>query len=464
MSTTTALPEEELHAHDTVVEVPISSRRRLLTGLGYTLAGLVIFFAWGVSARNGEAAFQVSQFFDRWHVPDLRYPGGGVAMVMGAIVIVIGVLRLVPDPSPDSRPSGAMRALVRIARLTDGTRDRRRWSLIITLLLFVLAFLSWAATGAPGQPLNPISLTGVVQNTVTSSIPYILGALAGVVCERSGVINVAIEGQMLVGAFAGALVSSWASSLGWGLFASLIGGGLIGVLLAVFAIRYLVNQVVLGVVLNTLALGLTNLGFHSIMAGEQNSAKFNAGATLNPIKIPFLGDLPIIGQALFNVNIIVYITYGLIVVVQVWLFGTRWGLRTRAVGEHPRAADTVGIKVRRMRYRNVIIGGLIAGLAGATLTIGGSGQFNGNISSGKGFIALAAVIFGRWSPGGAVAAALLFGFFDQIQVTLGIVGTPVGIPAAFLTMAPYLVTVIAVAGLVGKVQAPAADGEPYTKS
>jgi simple sugar transport system permease protein len=164
------------------------------------------------------------------------------------------------------------------------------------------------------------------------------------------------------------------------------------------------------------------------------------------------------------VNIIVYITYGLIVVVQVWLFGTRWGLRTRAVGEHPRAADTVGIKVRRMRYRNVIIGGLIAGLAGATLTIGGSGQFNGNISSGKGFIALAAVIFGRWSPGGAVAAALLFGFFDQIQVTLGIVGTPVGIPAAFLTMAPYLVTVIAVAGLVGKVQAPAADGEPYTKS
>jgi general nucleoside transport system permease protein len=231
----------------------------------------------------------------------------------------------------------------------------------------------------------------------------------------------------------------------------------------VFAIRYLVNQVVLGVVLNTFALGLTNLGYHSIMAGPENAQKYNAGATLSPIKIPLLGDLPIVGQAFFNVNIIVYITYGLIVVVDVGLFRTRWGLRTRAVGEHPKAADTVGIKVNRVRYRNVILAGLIAGLAGAALTIGGSGQFNSNISSGKGFIALAAVIFGRWSPRGAIAAALLFGFTDQLQITLGIVGTPVQIPSAFLSMAPYIATVIAVAGLVGRVQAPAADGQPYAK-
>jgi simple sugar transport system permease protein len=210
-------------------------------------------------------------------------------------------------------------------------------------------------------------------------------------------------------------------------------------------------------------LGLTNLGFHSIMAGETNSAKFNAGPTLNPIKIPFLGDIPIIGPALFDVNIIVYITYGLIVAVDVGLFRTRWGLRTRAVGEHPKAADTVGIKVRSIRYRNVLIGGLIAGLAGAFLTIGGSGQFNSNISSGKGFIALAAVIFGRWSPRGAIGAALLFGLADQLQTQLTIVGTPVNIPSSFLAMLPYLATIIAVAGLVGRVQAPAADGEPYVK-
>ena len=162
-------------------------------------------------------------------------------------------------------------------------------------------------------------------------------------------------------------------------------------------------------------------------------------------------------------NIIVYVTYGLVVAVDVALFRTRWGLRTRAVGEHPKAADTVGIKVRGTRYRNVLIGGLIAGLAGATLTIGGSGPFNSNISSGKGFIALAAVIFGRWSPRGAVAAALLFGFTDELQSLVTVVTPPVAIPSAFLSMAPYIVTVVAVAGFVGRVQAPAADGQPYVK-
>jgi ABC-type uncharacterized transport system permease subunit len=302
-----------------------------------------------------------------------------------------------------------------------------------------------------------------VQQSIVSALPLILGALAGIVCERSGVINIAIEGQMLLGAFAGALFASSSGDLHIGIVAAAIGGALIGLLLGVFAIRYQVNQVVLGVVLNAFALGLTNLGFHSIMAGVDNSAKYNAGAVLDPIKIPLLGDIPIIGQALFNVNIIFYITYVLIIVVDVGLFRTRWGLRTRAVGEHPKAADTVGINVNRVRYRNVLIGGLIAGLAGAALTIGGSGQFNSNVSSGKGFIALAAVIFGRWSPRGAVAAALLFGFTDQLQTTLTIVGTPVQIPSAFLAMAPYIVTVIAVAGFVGRVQAPAADGEPYTK-
>jgi simple sugar transport system permease protein len=197
---------------------------------------------------------------------------------------------------------------------------------------------------------------------------------------------------------------------------------------------------------------------------QSNPGQYNSGLTLNPIKIPLLGDIPVIGPAFFDVNYIVYITYGLIVLVDIGLFRTRWGLRTRAVGEHPRAADTVGIKVLRVRYRNVLLGGLIAGLAGAFLTVGGSGQFNTDISSGKGFIALAAVIFGRWSPRGAIAAALLFGFADQLQITIGIVGTPVPLPGVLLSMLPYLATVIAVAGLVGRVRAPAADGEPYTKA
>jgi ABC-type uncharacterized transport system permease subunit len=436
MSADTLSHDDELVVVHDVVEPPVSPRKRLLTGAGLILTGLVIFFAWGLGANNGDAAFQVSQPFDKYVVPIVRFPGGGVAMVMGVIVVLIGVGRLV----------------------FGYTKRQMRWAVAVSLLLFVLAFLCWTGTG---DPSNPLSLTGLVSQTMVSAIPFILGALAGIVCERSGVINVAIEGQMLVGAFAGALFASSADNLGIGVVAAMLGGALIAILLAVFAIRYLVNQVVLGVVLNAFALGLTNLGYHSLMQTDSDS--YNAGNTLSAIKIPLLGDIPIIGQALFNVNIVVYITYALVVVVDIGLFRTRWGLRTRAVGEHPKAADTVGIKVRRTRYRNVLIGGLIAGLAGAMLTIGGSGAFNENISSGKGFIALAAVIFGRWSPRGAIAAALLFGFTDELQTTLSIVGTPVTIPSNFLSMAPYVATVIAVAGFVGRVQAPAADGEPYVK-
>ncbi|GAB2482771.1 ABC transporter permease [Jatrophihabitans fulvus] len=416
-----------------VVEPPVSKRKQLLVGAGFLVTGLIIFFAWGLGADNGNANLNFSQIGDRWTVPVMRVPGGGVAMVMGAIVLLIAVGQFV-------RPY---------------SRGQRQWAITVTVVLFLLSFLLWAATGSSSE----LAVTGLVQNSVTASIPFILGALAGIVCERSGVINVAIEGQMLLGAFAGAFFASSASNLGVGLLGAVLGGALIGLLLAVFAIRYLVNQVVLGVVLNTFALGLTNLGYHSFMQDDQES--YNSGAILSPIKIPLLGDLPVVGQALFNVNIIVYLTYGLVVAVQVGLFRTRWGLRTRAVGEHPKAADTVGIRVNRIRYRNVLIGGLIAGLAGAALTIGGSGQFNSNISSGKGFIALAAVIFGRWSPKGAIAAALLFGFTDQLQILLGIVTPPVQIPSSFLSMAPYLVTIIAVAGFVGRVRAPAADGEPY---
>ena len=160
---------------------------------------------------------------------------------------------------------------------------------------------------------------------------------------------------------------------------------------------------------------------------------------------------------------IVYLTYAIIVVIDVALFRTRWGLRTRAVGEHPKAADTVGINVLRTRYRNVVMGGFVAGLAGAALTIGSTGGFQRNVSAGNGFIALAALIFGRWTPRGAVGAALFFGFAVALQVVLSFLQTPVTIPSYFLAMLPYVATIVAVAGLVGRVRAPAADGEPYVK-
>jgi simple sugar transport system permease protein len=325
---------------------------------------------------------------------------------------------------------------------------------------FAVSFLCWAATGTPG---SSFTLLGLLQTTVAASaVPLVLGALGGIACERSGVINVAIEGQLLVGAFMGAMVATMAHNSVAGTLAAAAAGGVIGALLAVFAVKYAVNQVVLGVVLNVLALGLTNFGYNALL--QRNAAGLNTPSVLNPIKVPGLSQIPIVGPILFDQNWLVYLTYALIAAVHVWLFRTRWGLRTRAVGEHPRAADTVGINVARMRYRNVIIGGMIAGIGGAYLTIGYAGAFSGNISSGKGFIALAAVIFGRWSPLGAVGAALLFAFADGLQILLPIAGTPTNIPSAFWSMLPYVATVFAVAGLVGKVQAPAADGEPYVKS
>jgi simple sugar transport system permease protein len=334
---------------------------------------------------------------------------------------------------------------------------RRRWFGAVmgaALGLFVVALIAWLASASS---FAFVDVVGLLTNTIGYAVPLILGALCGVMCERSGVINVAIEGQMLAGAWTAALIGTVVGATA-GMLAGAFAGALIGCLLAVFAIRYLVNQVVLGVVLNVFAAGLTGFFYDAFMQPHQ--AALNQPPLLDNIKIPLLGDIPVIGPLFFDTTVIVYLTYVLIVAVDIWLFRTRWGLRTRAVGEHPKAADTVGINVLAMRYRNVIIGGAIAGLAGSYF-IFAVGQFQKNISSGQGFIALAALIFGRWSPRGAVAASLLFGFATAMQVTMSI-NAP-SVPSAFLAMVPYIATIVAVAGLVGKVRAPAADGEPYVK-
>ena len=180
------------------------------------------------------------------------------------------------------------------------------------------------------------------------------------------------------------------------------------------------------------------------------------------VRIPVLANIPIVGPVLFDSTIFLYLTYLVVIVVQVGLFRTRWGLRVRAVGEHPRAAETVGIRVLAVRYVNVVLGGFVAGIGGAYLTIGSVGPFGKDVSSGKGFIALAALIFGRWTPIGAVAASLLFGFTDAVQNILSVLGT--SIPSDFLLMLPYLATIVVVAGMVGRVRPPKADGKPYVKS
>lgn len=430
------LPDEELIVVRDVVDVGVPLRTRLIGGLTIVAAGLVCILGWGLGARPGDADFALRSVNDTLPLPDVTLPATPTAIVLGAVVTALGAWHAVRGFS----------------------RPRVRWVLVAVLICFVVAFLCWASTGSPGNALN---VPGLLQNTVLLATPLVLGALAGILCERTGVINVAIEGQFLAGAFAGALGASISHSLGVGVVFALVAGGLMGALLAVFAIRFVVNQVVLGVVLNAFALGITGFGFDALMA--QDAATYNEPGFLAPIAVPLLSDIPVLGPVFFDVNIIVYLTYVLIIVIDVALFRTRWGLRTRAVGEHPKAADTVGIKVQRTRYRNVILGGIVAGLGGAFLTIGAIGGFTKDISSGKGFIALAAVIFGKWSPRGAIGAALLFGFADALQSLLSVVGTPVPIPSNFLLMLPYLATLFAVAGLVGKVSAPAADGQPYVK-
>ena len=348
---------------------------------------------------------------------------------------------------------GLLCALAGAALLTGRADQWLRWLSGVALAALVLSFLCWQVSG------HEMPLGSMAQATVRGALPLVLGALCGVLCERSGVINVAIEGQLLTGAFMAALVGTLAASAWAGLLAAAVGGVLIALLLAVLAIRYLVDQVVLGVVLNVLALGLTGFMFMQLM--QQHPDKYNFPPTFPTWNIPVLSKIPIVGPALFQSNVFVYLAIVVVVLVHFGLFRTRWGLRTRAVGEHPAAADTVGIDVRRTRYRNVLLGGVIAGLGGASLTVGDVGSFTNNMTNGRGFIALAALIFGRWSPVGATMAALLFGFTKALAGFLPLVGSK--IPSEFLNMLPYVVTIVAVAGLVGRVRAPAADGQPYAK-
>ncbi|WP_319459050.1 ABC transporter permease [Micromonospora sp. RTP1Z1] len=336
----------------------------------------------------------------------------------------------------------------------------KRWFgllLGVGLVAFVLSFLCWQVSAAP-EGRNFMPLVNIVRGTFILALPLIFGALAGVLCERTGVVNVAIEGQLLMGAFAGALFGSLSGNVWVGLVAAAIGGAFISLLLAVFAIRYLVDQVVMGIVLNLLAVGITGFLYERLM--QTDAQKYNSAPRFGNWEIPLLKDIPLIGPALFRGNIFLYLGLLLVLVIHIALFRTRWGLRTRSVGEHPTAADTVGVKVLGLRYRNVIMAGMVAGIGGASYTLAFY-SFTKNMIGGKGFIALAALIFGRWSPTGALLAALFFGFADQLATYLGAIGS--SIPSQFLAMLPYLATILAVAGLVGRVRAPAADGKPYIK-
>ncbi len=328
------------------------------------------------------------------------------------------------------------------------------WLTAIFAIVFFLGFLTWAAAN------NTVPLPGMLLSAIGISVPLIFGALGGVITERVGVVNVAIEGQLLAGAFVSAVVATITHSAVVGFIAAMLAGMLVSALLAVFSITYIVDQVIVGVVLNVLVIGLTDFLYSQVLAG--NPAQFNAPVHFPFLPIPILSEIPVLGPALFRQTIIVYIMYVAVFLVWFGLFKTRWGLRLRAVGEHPTAADTVGIKVNPTRFWNVLLAGAIVGAGGAYFSLAASPLFTREVTAGSGYIALAAVIFGRWNPILATLAALLFGFTTSLQFSLGVLGSPV--PSEFMLMLPYVVTIFAVAGLVGHVRGPAASGKPYIKS
>jgi general nucleoside transport system permease protein len=389
---------------------------------------IVIFFGRGYEG-GAESSFGLNSAETFWQLPQLILPSQATVYVLAVVSAVIGGMQ--------------------IAR---GFGDKTFVVLGVAIACFVLAFLVWAAAG------KSLNLLGMLESTLLRAVPLTLGALSGILCERAGIINIAIEGMMLTAAFMGSLVGSASGSLIIGTIAGVLGGALLGALLAALSIRYRVDQIIGGTVINIFALGLTSYLSARLFTTYQN---LNSPGRFSVIEIPLLSEIPIIGPILFAHNIFVYLMFILIAVVHIGLFRTRWGLRVRAVGEHPKAADTVGIKVLTVRYRNVILGGMVAGLAGAYLTLGSVGRFDENMTAGKGFIALAAMIFGRWNPIGAFGAALVFGFADSLQNKLSILSVP--IPSEFLLMAPYLVTILVVAGFVGRARPPAADGLPYVK-
>jgi simple sugar transport system permease protein len=342
--------------------------------------------------------------------------------------------------------------------LTVARRRTPGWAGALFAAAFVVAFLVWIVAG--GRDATPyISLAGLLAGAVTLAVPLVFGSLSGVLCERSGIVNIAIEGQLLMGAFSAAVGATLAHNVYVGLVSAAVAGALVSLVLALVSIKYLVNQIIVGVVLNVLVVGLTNFLFSTLLT--ENPEGLNKPPHLGSIEIPILADVPVIGPILFRQSLVGYLMYVAVIVVYVGLFHTRWGLRVRAVGEHPQAADTLGVNVNRTRFWNTILGGAVAGIGGSFFTLVAVDAFSKEMSAGRGYIALAALIFGRWNPIGAFLASLLFGFADNLQSIITIIGSPV--PSQFMAMLPYVVTVFAVAGLVGRSRPPAMEGIPYVK-
>ncbi|CAI9392636.1 ABC transporter permease [Microbacterium sp. T2.11-28] len=421
-----------LEADDGTIQLAVVKERRFKVPIVFGIVVVLLGALFALAPRGGISTFRLGDPSSAIALPDVELPTGATSWIL---VVVLALLALWAAWEAWSYRSVPL------------------WLTAAFAVIGVFAFLVWAAAGG----LVPVS--SLLFGAVSLSVPLVFGALGGVIGERAGVVNVAIEGQLLLGAFSAALLSSITGNPFVGLIGAMIGGVLVSFVLAAFAIKYLVDQVIVGVVLNVLVTGLTGFLYGALLV--PNETELNRPERFGRIEIPLLSDIPIIGPVLFNQTFIVYLMFVTVAIVAWGLYRTRWGLRLRAVGEHPQAADTVGIKVNMTRFWNVSLAGAIAGIGGAYFTLVSVPQFGKEMTAGLGFIALAAVIFGRWDPIRATLAALLFGFATNLQNLLTILKTP--IPSEFMLMLPYVVTILAVAGFAGQIRGPAASGKPYIK-
>ena len=394
--------------------------------------GFIVILFFGILGKEGDVAFQLSRRQDLIQLDPIIINAAMLGIVSGALMLMIAVFSTIQAVQNKRTPV---------------------WVSAIFGLVGVISLLGWLATG------NSVPVAFIAGTALVLAVPIVFGSMAGVMSERVGVTNIAIEGQLLTGAFVAAVVSTITKSYTLGIIFAMITAAIFSMILATFAIKYLAQQIIVGVVLNVLAVGVTNFLFQQWL--KEDGENLNFPGTMEIIRIPLLSDIPILGPVLFENRLTVYMA--LVAVPLLWfvMFKTKLGLRARAVGEHPLAADTVGISVGRTRFWWVTLGGAMAGLGGAALTIGNAGAFGREMTGGIGFIALAVMILGRWHPITASLAALLFGFSIILRVWANQVSP--GIPSDFITMVPYVVTIIAVVGFVGRSRAPKALAQPYVK-
>jgi general nucleoside transport system permease protein len=408
-------------------------KRSVASGMILLVIGLFIFFLFGMGLQpdlTTKFGLNAGIGSSAVRIPDLVLPTMLTVYLLAAIAVFLGAAQLF-------RGFKSMGAVIGIVAVC-----------------FVVAFLAWAARG------KSFNLVGMLGSSLVRATPIALAALTGAISERTGIINIGIEGMMLMAAETAVITATLTHSLWLGLLAAILTGMLLAAVHAVLAIKFKVDQVVSGVAINIFATGLTS--FVSSKFLERSTDLLNNSGTFPSIPIPLLSKIPILGPIFFENNIIVYLMLLIVIGLHILLFYTPWGLRSRACGEHPKAADTLGVNVFLTRYVNTILGGAIAGVGGAYFSIGSVGRFDEVMTAGKGFIGLAAMIFGKWNPIGAFLASLLFGFADSLQIKLQILRVP--IPSEFLLMAPYIVTMVVLASVVGRASAPAAEGTPYEKA